>query len=147
MADFDAIRRGIAAQLRTVLPEDQGHVSAYWEAAPKANALQVEGIERMVKDDFGDGRSYLIRIEGVFPLNNEISAQKTLDGLIDTVADVIEADQYLTSRYQDDNTVLTGQAAACDAIAFNEYRGAGLTTLPGGTVKAMVAVWVAEVLA
>ena len=150
MPDFDDIRRGLAAQLRTVLPETEGHVSAYFRTAPLLPTLQVAGVNRMEKSTYrGVSRSYRFLIEGVFSLGDEIRAQRQLDGLIDDVATALEADQTPTgalfSRYQDDNTVLAGQPAAAGSVAFIDYLGAINTTFDGTTDRVLSATWVFEV--
>lgn len=149
MSQFDDIRRGLAAELRTVLAEDDGHVSAYFRTKPSMPALMVEGIERMTKTDFGDGRSYIVRIEGLFSLAAEIDGQKKLDALIDTVAAALEASNSpqgaLFSRYQDDNTVLAAQPAAAGSVAFVEYRGGARVPIEGTAAQAISATWVCEV--
>lgn len=112
-------------------------------------ALMVEGIERMQKTDFGDGRAYLVRVEGLFSLASELDAQKKLDALIDQVAEALEADNSpqgaLFSRYQDDNTVLASQPAAASRVAFVEYRGGSRVPIEGTATQAISAIWVAEV--
>lgn len=148
MTDFDDIRRGLAAKLRAVLPEDIGHVSPYFRVAPPTPSLQVAGITRMTKTDFGDGRDYTVTVEGVFDLGDERHAQILLDSLIDAVADELEeshASGALFDRYQDDNTILTAQGAACAGVAFLTFRGAGRTVLPTG-VEVYIASWEFEVL-
>lgn len=150
MPDFDDIRRGLAANLRTVLAEDDGHVDAYFRDSPPVPCLQVAGVTEMTKTDFGDGRHYLFVVEGCFGLVSEVVAQKLLDRLIDEVADAGEADNMpagsLFSRLQDDGTILTNQAAAADCVAFTRYLGQGKTTPDGDSVKILVASWEFQVI-
>lgn len=147
MADFDDIRRGLAAKLRTVLSEADGHISPYFRLKPPTPCLQVAGITNVVKTDFDDGRTYTVTIEGVFALGDEIQAQIQLDDLIDAVPDALEGNTaagWLFERYQDDNTTLSGQPAACDGVSFTRYRGAGRQTLD--TVEVWIASWEFEVV-
>lgn len=153
MADMDAIRRGLAALLRTALPADEGHVSAYFRTVPPTPCLQVigpDGPDAMTATDFGDGRDFQIAIEACLSLDNEISAQMKLDTLIDAVAIAVESDNSpagsLFSRWQDDNTILTGQDPAADSVAFVRYRGASPFRTEANT-KLLTATWLIEVLA
>jgi hypothetical protein len=144
MPDFDSIRRGLAANLRAALPAAEGLVSPYLLADPKKPCLQVAGIERMEPHDFGDGRDYTILIEACLALGEGIAAQRKLDELIDSVPAAIESNLTLTSRLLDNGTVQTGQAAACDALAFVEYRGAGKQSIAG--TECLLGVWAVQVV-
>lgn len=147
---MDDIRRGLAAQLRSVLSADDGHVGAYFNAAAPATTLQVAGVERMEKIDQGS-KSFTMLIEGVFSAGVEPKSQKILDRLLldESVDGAIEADGdksgALYSRLQDDGTVLASQGAAAQSVAFIEYRGSGRDTVKNREV--LIATWAVEVIA
>jgi hypothetical protein len=142
--DLHAIRCGIAAQLRTVLGTDEGHVSPYMLDAPLLPCLQVGTIEAAERMGFGtDGGSrYILLIEGLFSLEAEVAAQKALDELVaaQSIDAAIDADPTLTSRLDEHNTLTTSQGAACDKAAVSEYRGAARVNLPNGA-RALQGVW------
>lgn len=152
MADVEAIRRGLAAQLRTVLPANRGHVSAYFDPAPRMPCLQVAGVQRMERNDFGDGRTFDFVIEGVFSMSHTDSgAQRLLDEFIadNAVDEAVEADGdgagALYSRLLDDGTVTTLDDPAAASVAFVEYLGVSRETLRTGG-EALLATWVVQVV-
>jgi len=150
LPDFDDIRRGIAALLRTALPADEGHVDAYFRDSPPVPALQVVGPREMERIDYGTGRRWLIAVEGCFGLTNEVMAQKKLDALIEPVADAVESDTTTTgalfSRLQDDGTILTAQAAAAQSVAFVRLEQPSKQQTETEADRLLVASWLFEVL-
>lgn len=156
MADLDAIRRGAAALLRQALPEDEGHVSPYFKITPGKPCLQIAGVQSMERSGFGDGRTWTLAIEGVFPVALEEAGQRLLDRVLtgdegDGILPVDEAletdkttDGALHDRLLDDGTIDAAVGAACHDIAFQSYLGSARVTLKDGT-EALVATWTAVV--
>lgn len=136
MADIDAISRGIAALLRQALPEDEGHVSATFQDAPKPPTLQVIGVERMAPAETAGMTEpgdlvcdWTFLVEAYMGLISEKGAHQKLNALLSAggVPEAVESDcdagGCLYSRLQDNGTVAAGQPAAADDISFIEYRG------------------------
>lgn len=156
MADITAIRRGLAALLRDVLPEDEGHVYPWLQDNPMPPTLCVAGIERdgLTYVTFGDppGIEANFVVEAWLGAASDVGSQRFLDGLLstDAVATALEADGdsggALYSRLQDDGTVLTDQDAAADSVAVMSYLGQ--TRLARGTGHdVLLAQWLVKVLA
>lgn len=151
MADVEAIRRGLAALLRTVYPVGAGHVGAYFKDAPAPPTLQIIGVERMVPLDMTDGADWTWLIEGYFGTITDRGAQTKLDEILatDQVWEAVESDNArdgaLFSRLQDDGTVTTDEDdPAADHVAFLEYRGS--SRIERGGADALVGTWAVRVL-
>lgn len=150
MADLQAIRRGLAAQLRTVLPATEGHVRVYWEDTPPTPCLQVVGVDEMERNDFADGKRFQIVVEGVMGEIVSRSSHALLDEWLESnaVDGALEDDQgpngALTKRLLDDGTVQAGQAPAADSVAFVRYGGSG--RIVRGQTPLLVATWFFEVI-
>lgn len=150
MADLEAIRRGIAAELRTVLPADEGHVSPYFAETPPMPCLQVVGVGDMERIDFADGKRFEIVVEAVLGLVSDKAAQRRLDGWLESnavdgqIEDANTPTGALTSRLLEDGTVQTGQAVACDSIALESYGGP--SRIRRDNAEFLVATWTFEVL-
>lgn len=127
MADIDAIRQGLAALLRSLLPADEGHVSPYWRTTPPVPTLHVFGIETGTADDFNDGMDMRFIIEAFVGTVDDIAAQKRLDALVEGMKDAVEADNSasgaLFDRLDETGTLTTDVGAAADCVAFVQYRG------------------------
>lgn len=156
MADITAIRRGIAALLRDVLPADEGHVFPWLQDNPLPPTLCVAGIERdgLKIITFGDppGIEADFVIEAWLGAASDIGAQRKLDELLssDAVATAVESDAdgngALYSRLQDDGTVDTDQDAAADSVAMVGYLGQTRLARPTGQ-EVLIAQWLVKVLA
>lgn len=152
MADLDAIRRGLAANLRDALPAGDGHVGAYMLDSPTPPALQVVGLDEIDYDTLGyggAGDTHLLIVEAVLGRFSDIGSQKTLDNLLsgaDSVKAALESDKLLTSRLEDDGTVTTGQPAAAEWLKVRRYRGQTRFALPNGN-EVLLASWLVEVAA
>lgn len=139
MADLADIRSGIAALLRTALPSDEGQVSAYLLENPVSPSLAVAGVVEMEANDFTDGRTWNIVVEGVAGLASSVRAGQILDEMLDTVPAAVEADGdgegALYSRLDlDTGAVTNGHAAAADSVAFVRYEGQTRFTLQSGQI-------------
>lgn len=153
LADLTAIRRGIAAQLRDVLPVDEGQVFPWLQESPPTPCLQVAGLDSdgAVSLTFGDAKQYVVLVEGCLGLVADTNAQQRLDDWLstDAIADAVEDANSptgaLTSRLQDDGTVVTGQAAAADSVGFDGYRGQTRFPAQDGRVL-LLATWAFKVL-
>lgn len=153
MADLDAIRQGLAANLvplRTA--KIVGQVSAYLLDNPQPPCLQVAGVDETDYDTGGYGAgssdTWTILVEAALGLVNEMGAQKVLNALLETdaVKDALESDITLTSRLQDNGVVLAGQAAAAEWVKVRRYRGQTRFRFPSGA-EMLLATWETEVQA
>jgi len=152
MAALTDIRRGIAAELRTVLPASSGQVYPWLLDNPTPPSLVVAGLapDGLEGTGMGAGQSrYLIVVEACLDLGSDIGSQAMLDSWITDVPATLEAANAvtgaLTKRMSDDGAVTTGQPAACDSISLDRYRGQQPFTLPNGT-RVLLAGWTFEVL-
>lgn len=152
MADIEAIYRGIAAELRAVLPADEGQVYPWLLDNPTYPSLMVAGLDRegLEATGFGDDKRLIVVVEAALGLASDVGAQKLLTSWLALVPDTIEAANdpalgALTQRMDDDGVVTTGQAVACDSISFERYRGQARFQFPSGDV-ALLASWAFEVL-
>ena len=155
MADFEAIRRGLAALLKDALPGTAGHASPWLAENPIPTTLCVagvapDGIEYLT---FGSDPTMQIDfvVEAWLGLASEVAAQRTLDGLLssDALAAALEVDQdsagALTKRLNDDGTVSTGQTPAADSVSVQGYQGQQRLQTASGV--ALVATWLVRVIA
>ncbi len=148
-ADLQAIRRGLGAELRTVLPATEGHVQLYYTDSPPTPCLQVVGVSEMDRIDFDDGGRFEIGIEGVLGNVNDRASHTLLDKWIESSAidGAMEAANSqigaLTKRLLDDGTTQAGQPAACDTVTLIRYQGAG--RLERAQTPLLVATWIFEV--
>lgn len=147
MPDIDAIRRGLAANLRAV---PDCNVSPYLFPDEKlvAPALQVAGLEALdYVESFGQTGRLNIVVEGVTSAASSRAGQVLFDTwLLWTVPEAIEADTQLTSRLQDSGSILTDQDPACDSLHVREFRGYRKTRLASGT-EVFLGDWLIELLA
>lgn len=152
MADIEAIRRGLAANLRTV----EDCVVSPWliDNITKA-ALSVAGPERAAyfEGAFGQlasdrGANVPFVIEGAVSCAGGLRAGQMLfdQWILWEVPEAIEADTRLTSRLQNNGSILTDQDPACDSLAVREFRGYRRTTLPNGS-DVLLGDWVVELIA
>ncbi len=155
---MQAIASGIAALLRGVYPEGEGHVSATFKEAPTPPTLQVVGVERFVWDGFGDGGEFTFLVEAYLGLISERKAHERLYELLSsngvpeavesdvrTRAGVGEANGCLFSRLNEDGTVTTdSEDPAADSISFIEYRGA--TRVERGAQSALTGIFAFKVV-
>lgn len=150
MADIEAIRRGLAANLRAAIPTTDGMASPYLLENPSGPALQVVGFENIdYIRSFGPGVSLEIVVEGCVPMVLGDGASRFFDRWVlrettYSVADALEADRRLTSRLRDNGTVLGNQAAAADDLQVREFRGYRRLTIANG-VDALVGDWLVQV--
>ena len=155
MADFDAIRRGLAALLKGALPATGGHVYPWLQDNPLPPTLcvakvEADGIEYLT---FGDppGMAITFVVEAWLGNASDVGAQRYLDGLLstDAVSSALESDGNgsgaLYSRLLDTGVVVTGQSAAADSVAVIGYLGQ--TRLARGTSEVLLAQWRVRVLA
>lgn len=151
-ADLDDIRRGLAAALRLALPEDEGHVSAFFSDNPPTPALQVVGLdegEYYTLGFKGGGDTWSFVVEAVVGKVSDRLAQTWLDRFAQSTGDysiklALEADQQLTKRMLDDGTVSTGQPAAAQYVILRRYRGQQRVRQENGQ-DALVGSWIVEV--
>lgn len=152
MADLDAIRQGLAANLVPLRTAGiVGQVSAYLLDNPTPVSLQVVGVDQAEYDTQGFGanqHSWTFIVEAALGLVSDIGAQKTLNGLLETnaVKDALETDRLLTSRLGDTGQVTTGHTAAAQRLKVTRYRGHGRARFPNG-VELLLATWEVEVTA
>lgn len=152
MADMEAIRRGLAANLRATLPIGEGQVSPYLLENPTPPCLQVGGLDGVDYTTLGFGHggdTHRFVIEACLGRSSDVGAQKLLDELLSgssSVKRALESNRTLTSRLREDGTVQTGHAAAADWVKCREYRGQSRFTLPNG-VEVLLASWLVEVAA
>lgn len=153
MADLEAIRRGLAANLRDALIGSKGHVSPYMKDAPSVPAIQIVGLAEFDYHTLGFGsrqETYLLLVEALFGRVSDVGAWRLLDGLLsgnNAFQIAAESDQLLTSRLNDDGTVTTGHDPAASSVTVRHYRGQSVdVTLPDGT-KVLAASWEIEAVA
>jgi len=153
MAGFEDIRRGLAANLAVLADDFQ--VFPYLLDSPTPPALQIAGIKEIEYDiEFQGANGYqatgdqiTVVIEACLHREPDVSTQKTLDALhaADGLKHAVEADDRLTSRMNDDQTVDISQPPACDALRVTKYNGSAPLTLRDGT-EVLLATWDVEVL-
>lgn len=141
---LDDGRRAIAANLRLLLPGDEGHVSPYFQETPKIPALQVLGISDFEFADIGGGLRYELGIEGVLGRLADRASQKRLDewihggGILEALDSSVHP---LTSRLQDDGTVDEMEA---DAGQSAYLRFGGQARMKRGSADVLIATWFCE---
>lgn len=152
MADLIDIRRGLAANL-SVLTDFQ--VSLYLLANPTPPTIQIAGVEHIDYDiEFqgpdgydATGDRLTVQIEAALQKGTERSGQEQLDRLHSATGlkNAVESDNRLTSRLQDDGSILISQEPACDDLRVTEYVGASDFTVAAGK-QVLLATWRVEVL-
>jgi hypothetical protein len=148
MADIEAIRRGLAGNLRAV-PDCQ--VSAYLLDNPTAAALQVAGFDEIdYVQSFGDDTSFSFVIEGSAGLASDIGSQQRFDRWLgatgdESVKSALEANRTLTSRLLDNGTVQTGQVALADDLQVRLFRGYRKARLANGS-EVLLGDWLVELV-
>lgn len=153
MADFDDIRRGLAANLATLKPGYQA--SPYLLANPTPPMVQVAGIRTIEYDiAFQNSSGYdltgdriIVVLEACLRTSIDIAGQQELDRLHgpSSLKAAVESDDKLTSRMLDNGSVEPGHAPACDALRVTDYTGQAQFTLENGT-KVILATWEVEVI-
>src|SRR5574337_321544 len=163
MADIDAIRRGLTANLTLLKDADAfsardlrpiGQVGPYLLENPSPPAVRVAGVESGGIEYEGFGSSSIsatFLVEACLGLISDTAAQKLLNALMDangatSLVAAVESDRKLTSRLGPDGTVLTAQGAAADSVAFAGFRGQSRFTLPNRT-EVLLATWAVQVIA
>lgn len=153
MADIDAIRRGLAANLAVLKPDTVGQVYPYLLQNPSPPSVMVSGIEAGGIDyiSYGDSVSIMFLIEVCLGVVSDIGAQKLLGSLLassgaTSLVTAVQADRRLTSRMGDDGRVTADEGAAADAVAFEGFRGQTPFTLPNRT-EVLLATFAVQVLA
>lgn len=154
MADLDAIRRGLAANLATLRTAGTvGQVSAYLLENPTPPSLQVAGVDTIDYDEHGFGSAgednWRILIEAALGKVSDTGSQDLLNTLLSesSVKTAIEADTKLTSRLSaNGQTVTTGQSAAALWVKCRRYRGQSRVVFPNGA-ELLLATWEVEVAA
>lgn len=147
--DIEAIRRGLAANLRTV-PDCQ--VSAWLLDNPTGPSLQVAGFDEIdYLQDFGAGSTLRMLIEGAVAGGISRAAYTQFDkwllrGTEDSVVDALLADRQLTKRLRDNGTVQTGQPAACQDLIVTRFRGYRFVRTRDGSTEVLVGNWAIELL-
>ena len=146
------IRRGLAANLRSI---QDCVVSPWLQESPSMDALSVVAFEAVEYKEGGFGALASDRggdmnmiVEGAVSLAGGLrAAQNRFDAwVLWEVPEAIESDLQLTSRLQEDGTVLAGQPAACDQLAVQEFRGYRRERLGTGTDEFLIGDWVVLVL-
>jgi hypothetical protein len=128
---------------------------AFLQDNPTTPAIQVAGLKEIDYDIVfqtsggydATGDHLTVVIEAALGRAVDIDAQQKLDLLhrAQSLKAAIEADPKLTSRLQDDGTVLAGQAAACDSLRVARYVGQTPFILEN-TVRVLLATWEVEVV-
>jgi hypothetical protein len=151
-----ALRRGLAANLRAV-PDCT--VSTYLHPDPPKLCLSVAGPDvgseavGYNEGGFGvlasdRGAQMPMIVEGVVSCAGGLRAAQEIfdEWILWLVPEAIESDVRLTSRLNEDGTITTDQAAACDFLAVREFRGYRRERLGNGTDEFLVGDWVVDVL-
>ena len=140
-----------------MLRDDGFQVSPWFIEAPRGPTLQVVGLEDIDYDiafragDYdGTGDRLIVIVEAAIPAKNDIGSQMRLDKLHGpaSLKAAVESDQELTSRWQDDQTILDSQPAACDDLHVRRYRGQtrSIVERDSGGLDVLLAHWEIEVL-
>lgn len=148
MADFEDIRRGLAANLAVLTHYG---ISAYLLDAPQAPCIQVAGLEHIDYDVVfqgpdgydAQGDRLTVQIEAALQKSSaDLTAQEQLDALhtADGLKHALEADDRLTSRLNDDGTISISQEPACDALRVSEYLGSSNFVTRAGE-EVLLATW------
>lgn len=155
MSVMEDVRRGLAANLRAVTG---CAVSPWLIPDPVNDALSVVGFDLDGRVEYNEGgfgelasdrgASAPIIIEGVVSMAGGLrAAQDRFDAwVLWLVPEAIESDVRLTSRLNEDGTILTGQSPACDSLAVREFRGYSRQRLGDGTGDHLVGSWVVDLL-
>lgn len=154
MAQFEDIRRGLAANL-TTLTDFEGGIELYLLDSPKPPVIQIAGITEIEYDIVfqgadgyqNQGDQLTVDVEAVLRRNTDIGPQKLLDRLHGdlSVKAALESDPQLTSRLSDSGSVLGGQDAACDSLRVTGYGWVPKHTLEDGT-EVGLATWTVQIL-
>lgn len=140
-----------------MLRSDGFQISPWFQEAPRSPTLQVVGLEDIDYDivfqhDGYDntGDRLVVIVEAAIPAKNDLATQMRLDKLhgASSLKAALEADDTLTSRWQDDQTVTGGHAAACDQLRVRRYRGQtrSIVQRDSGGVDVLLAHWEVELL-
>lgn len=145
MATLDDIRRALAANLRLVLPEDEGHVGAYYQGSTKVPALHVMGVTGVEVIDIAGGLRYEIGIEGALGRIVDRASWQRLDQWVEGGGMLYALDSDvnpLTSRLLDTGQIAEEEEDA-GTCAFLRV-GVPLTLTRGG-VDVLIQTWFCEV--
>lgn len=141
-----------------MLRADDFQVSPWFLEAPRGPTLQIVGIEDIDYDiafrhsDGYDatGDKLTVLVEACIPAKNDMGSQMRLDKLHGSASlkAALEADDRLTSRWQDDQTILGSQPAACDQLRVTRYRGQtrSIVSRESGGLDVLLAHWEVELL-
>lgn len=155
MADLDAIRRGLAANLAVLKPDPIGQVSPFMLDNPTPPSAMVSGLETGGYSIMSYGTTPSVDltflIEVCLGKVSDIGAQKLLNRLLapsgsDSLIAAVEADNRLTSRMDDQGKITTDQDPAADDLGFVGFRGQLPFTLPN-TTRVLLAVFAVRVVA
>lgn len=154
MNNLTAIRRGLAANLN-VFANDGYQVQPFALSAPVPPGFQISPDRIDFHQTLQSGmeiRRFVVI--GTVGYANDVASQEQLDALLDDRVDVsdqlsvreaLEADQALTSRLEDDGTVLTGQPSAADDVTVVFCSGYRLYPIQGAQQIVLGAEWTVEV--
>lgn len=123
---FDNIRRGLlanAAQINGDAAFDQQfNLSPYFKSDPELDHIQVSGQNDQAVLDVAFRSEGVMRdqwffeVEALIRVGDTHSSLARADMATEALRHYLETDARLTSRWQDDNTVLTGQTPAADDL-------------------------------
>lgn len=157
MADFQDIRRGLAANL-AVLRDAGFQITPYVLDAPLGPTIEIAGIELAEYDiAFRDSSGYnatgdqlTVIVTATIPYKVDILTQQRMDALHSATGlkHAIEADDRLTARMQDDGSLLADQNPACDALRVARYRGQARTMIEqhSGGLDVLIGTWEVDVI-
>lgn len=139
MADVEAIRRGIAANLAAVLQtaaaqEFQMQVSAYMNPQSTPPTIEVYP-DKTIYDELISTDELRFKVRALVGFNFAIGAQQLLDRYLGTegelsVKALIEADPRLTDRLEDDGSI-QAQEPAADDLRVEDSTGSRLYPIEG----------------
>jgi hypothetical protein len=137
MPDMEAIRRGLAGNLRTEISATRvPQVSPWRKDNPSTPSLQVSGFDTITPETFGapdEGIAIPMLIHCFVSSTLDRSSQANLDDLVFDVWAAILSDKQLTSRLLDNGTVQTGQDPAVDDLDVTACDGSQILTMPNGS--------------
>lgn len=142
------IRLALAGNLATLA---DAQISPWLLDNPTPGMLQVAGVDDVdYLRTMGDDVTYVFAIEGVQSIaGGDKGSQKAFDKWIEptgalSVRAALRADRRLTKRWQEDGTVLSGQAALADDLVVQRFRGYRRRRLPNGT-EVLLGEWIVQV--
>ena len=153
MNNLTAIRQGLAANLAVAFQPDY-QVSAYMLSAPVPPGFQIVPDRVDFHQELQNPGLYRFLVIGHVGFVVTEGAQDNLDALLTDRVDVsdplsvreaLEADQQLTSRFNKDGTVTTGQPAAADDVTVTFASGYREYALQGSQQMVLGCVWTVEV--